>query len=267
MVNQSVEASSSPKYKRVVDHAQDLHDVQVRGLTLDPGTPRISVDQGYAIQRAGRTLRTRAGDRVVGHKVGLTSAASRAPYAAREPVSGYLLGSSVSEGTASYSLSGLASPRVEAEIAFFLSAPLRGRTTTGGEVVAATSEVALALEIVSSRWSGGAPSVGHLIADKVSAAGVILGPRISPSVPSFDGARVVVQAGSATVHGDATSVFESPEKSVAWLVRHLASTAQQVNAGDIVMSGSFITPHPVAPGDVLVADYGRLGQISVAFTE
>jgi 2-keto-4-pentenoate hydratase len=253
-------------HESVVDHAQDLLDVQVRGISLDPGDLRIGVDQGYAIQREGRSLRTRAGDRLVGHKVGLTSAASRKPYAASEPVSGYLLGSTVTEGTASYSLRGLANARVEAEIAFFVSATLGGETTTGDEVVAATSEVALALEIVSSRWSGGAPSAGHLVADNVSAAGVILGERMS-SVPSFDEARVVVQAGSATVHGDATNVFESPEKSVAWLVRHLASAGEQVNAGDIVMSGSFITPHPVAPGDVLVADYGPLGQISVTFTE
>jgi 2-keto-4-pentenoate hydratase len=267
VVDWSMRASSLPTQESITQHARDLIDAQAGGHRLDPDNLRMTVEQGYAVQRDGRSVRVAAGERLVGYKIGLTSSSSREPYAMSEPVSGYLLESTIADRSANYSLAGLSNPRVEAEIAFILSASIGGEDTTDDEVIAATSEVAVALEIVASRWSGGAPSAGHLVADNVSAAGVVLGPRSTPSGSTFEDISVVVQMGDVTVLGEGKNVFEHPAKSVAWLVSHLARTNQQLAAGDIVMSGSFITPLPVTAGDSLVADYGPLGQITVAFTD
>lgn len=198
--------------------------------------------------------------------MGLTSAAARERFSTDDPVSGYLLGSTVAQQPDSCSLMALSNPRVEVEIAFLMRTSLSGHLVSDDDVMAATSEVALALEIVDSRWTGGAPSAGLLVADNVSAAAVVLGARTSASVAELQAVEVTVEMGDHVIRGEARNVHGHPVRSVAWLVSQLAGWGEGLEDGDIVLSGSLTTPLPVAPGDHLVADYGHLGRISTTFT-
>jgi 2-oxo-hept-3-ene-1,7-dioate hydratase len=56
-----------------------------------------------------------------------------------------------------------------------------------------------------------------------------------------------------------------PAAGVAWLANKIASYDEELRAGDIVLGGSFTRPTQVACGDVLHADYGPLGGISMRF--
>jgi 2-oxo-hept-3-ene-1,7-dioate hydratase len=53
---------------------------------------------------------------------------------------------------------------------------------------------------------------------------------------------------------------------VAWLANRIAPYGERLNAGDIVLAGSFTRPTTAVRGDVLQADYGPLGTISFRFT-
>lgn len=244
---------------------RDLLDAQLTGHILKRGSQHLDLQQAYALQREGRRIRVAVGGHVVGHKIGLSSPVARAPLAAEEPVSGYLMGSTVVEGAETYSLKGLNNPRVEAEIAFVMGARLSGEHLTVDDVIAATSELAVSLEIVASRWSGGPGVVGLLVADNVSAVGVVLGDRAAPR-PDLDDVTVSLRVGDTVTQGSGRNVLDHPAKSVAWLVSHLARQGARLEAGDLVMSGSLNTPIPVAAGDVVVADFGELGQITTTFT-
>ena len=56
-----------------------------------------------------------------------------------------------------------------------------------------------------------------------------------------------------------------PYKPVAWLANKLAPHGERLDAGEIVLGGSFTRPVACAAGDVFHADYGPLGSISVRF--
>src|SRR5205823_180088 len=65
--------------------------------------------------------------------------------------------------------------------------------------------------------------------------------------------------------GLAAGVLDHPANGVAWLANKIARYDEQLNPGDIVLSGSFTRPTTVKRGDVLRADFGSLGTISVRF--
>jgi 2-oxo-hept-3-ene-1,7-dioate hydratase len=65
--------------------------------------------------------------------------------------------------------------------------------------------------------------------------------------------------------GLAAAVLNHPAIGVAWLANKIAVFDEQLNAGDVVLAGSFTRPTTVVRGDVLHADYGALGNISFRF--
>jgi 2-oxo-hept-3-ene-1,7-dioate hydratase len=52
---------------------------------------------------------------------------------------------------------------------------------------------------------------------------------------------------------------------VAWLANKLAPHGEGLQAGEIVLAGSFTRPVAAAAGDVFHADYGPLGAIAFRF--
>lgn len=241
-----------------------LVDAQTQGRILPQADVDLPLERAYAVQHQVRSVRVARGDRVAGHKIGLTSATARAPWGASEPVSGHLLASTVVEDAATFSLTGLANPRVEAEIAFWMRSPLSGEHLTPEDVIAATSHVVIALEIVASRWAGGPSTLGLLVADNVNASGVILG-RSSSAAADLDELVVEIQVASSRTHGAGSQVFGHPARAVAWLAKQLTRFGEQLRAGDLVMSGSLNVPVPVSPGDRLTADFGSLGTLTTTF--
>ena len=71
-------------------------------------------------------------------------------------------------------LTTLAQPRVEPEIAFRLGVDL-DRTITRDEVASVVDGVAVALEIIDSRWTGYRFRLADVVADNASAAGFVVG--------------------------------------------------------------------------------------------
>lgn len=185
---------------------KSLVEAQTDGRVLPRVDVELPLDRAYAVQRQVRSARVAAGDRVAGYKIGLSSTAARGPWDAGEPVSGHLLGSTVVEvDLAAYSLANLSNPHVETEIAFTLHSPLSGDDVSLAEVIAATSHLTIALEIVASRWAGGHSSLGLLVADNVNAAGVVLGPRAA-STSDLDDLAVTIDVAGTLTHGSGSQV-------------------------------------------------------------
>jgi 2-oxo-hept-3-ene-1,7-dioate hydratase len=65
--------------------------------------------------------------------------------------------------------------------------------------------------------------------------------------------------------GLAAGVLNHPATAVAWLANKIARYDETLNAGDLVLSGSFTRPTTAERGDLLRADFGPLGTISVRF--
>ncbi len=235
--------------------------------------PDMTLDDAYAVQAALVVRKLATGRRPIGWKIGLTSRAMQDALGIDTPDSGVLFDDMAFDHGASVPPGRFIAPRVEAEIAFLMAAPLDGATCTRDDVIAATGAVAPALEILDTRilrrdpGSGQARRVTDTISDNAANAGVVLG-RARHRIDDHDLRRVgavVLRDDIVEETGLGAGVLNDPVTSVLWLAQRLATQGQRIEAGDIVLSGSFIRPIEAPPGSRFDADFGTFGTVAVSF--
>jgi 2-oxo-hept-3-ene-1,7-dioate hydratase len=235
------------------------------------------------VQRAWVDIKRAEGRTVRGHKIGLTSRAMQIASQITEPDFGALLDDMFFAAGADIPAQRFIVPRAEVELAFVLARPLRGAAPVAGagsgrgltidDVLAATDCVVPAIEIIDARIEQfdrrtKAPRrVIDTIADNAANAGVILGDRrIKPRSTDMRWCGALLHKNDVVEEsGLAAAVLNHPANGVVWLANKLAGHGEGLEAGEIVLAGSFTRPVACAPGDVFVADYGPLGTIPFRF--
>lgn len=244
---------------------------QIRMISLD--YPEMTMADAYAVQRQWRALKLARGRTIVGHKIGLTSKAMRAAVGIDAPDSGFLLDDMTFADGGAAPADRFIGLRVEAELAFVLKAPLSGPACAIDDVLDATDFVTPALEILDARIfrvdpeSGKTRSVLDTIADNAANAGIVLGGRrVAPRGTDLRWiGAICAKNGEVEETGLAAGVLDHPARGVAWLADRMSEQSESLQAGEIVLAGSFIRPIEVGKGDRIVADYGPYGSVSIAF--
>lgn len=235
--------------------------------------PQITLDDAYAVQAALVARKQAAGARAIGWKIGLTSRAMQQALGIDTPDSGVLLDDMLFDDGATVPAGRFIQPRIEAEIAFVMKAPLKGAHVTRAEVAAATGHVAPSLEILDTRIlradpaTGAARTIFDTVAENAANAGIVLGPQ-RHAVDAFDLRRVgaiVKRDGVVEETGLGAGVLDDPVTGIVWLVHRLARYGAGIAAGDIVLSGSFIRPIEAPPGSGFDADFGSFGRVRLSF--
>ncbi len=104
-------------------------------------------------------------------------------------------------------------------------------------------------------------------ADNAANAGIVLGGR--PIRPMDADLRWIgalcFRNGQLEETGLAAGVLNHPATSVAWLANKIAPNGLALEAGQVVLAGSFIRPIETRKGDTIQADYGPYGSVSCYF--
>jgi 2-oxo-hept-3-ene-1,7-dioate hydratase len=235
--------------------------------------PGMTVEDGYAIQRAWVALEIAAGRSIRGRKIGLTSRAMQLSSQIDEPDYAPLMDDMFFAQGGDIAVSHFIAPRVEVELAFVLGQALEGPNATLVDVLRATDYVCPALEIIDARIEQfdretKAPrKVFDTISDFAANAGIVMGGR--PVKPDAVDLRwvgaMLFKNGVIEETGLAAAVLNHPATGVAWLANKIAPHGERLNAGDVVLAGSFTRPTTAVAGDTLHADYGPLGTVSFRF--
>jgi 2-keto-4-pentenoate hydratase len=56
-------------------------------------------------------------------------------------------------------------------------------------------------------------------------------------------------------------VLGDPREALTWLVNELSALNIPLGAGQIVTTGTCLSPLPIEPGDHVIADFGALGGV------
>jgi 2-keto-4-pentenoate hydratase len=220
----------------------------------------LTIEDAYAIQRAGTALRLKRGEKVVGWKLGYTSLAMRAQMGIEHPNFGPLTDAMlVADGGADRAL---IQPRVEPEIGLRFEHSLPADANLD-EVLGAAGEAFACLEIVDSVYPNYRFRLEDNTADGSSAAQVVVGPALR-SIERLDEVTVDLlhngtNCGSAT--GRAASGH--PALGVVWLVGQLALQGLHVAAGDIVITGGLTRAIPLDFGDHIEAVFDDEMRVAV----
>ncbi|NEB03509.1 fumarylacetoacetate hydrolase family protein [Streptomyces sp. SID13726] len=257
-------------YVQGEEAARLLREAEQQAAPVNPLSallPRLDLAGAYAVQRDNISWRVADGATVIGHKVGLTSAAMRELLGVDEPDFGHLLDDMVLRDGTAVRAARYCAPRVEPEICFRLAQPLQGPDVTVEEVLAATDAVAPALEIVDSRIRDWRITLVDTVADNASSAGLVCGPwtRLADA-PDLASVPVdLIVDGEHVAAGSSREVLGHPAAAVAWLARALSAFGGGLEPGHVILPGAMTTAPHVTAGQKVEARFGGLGTVSVAF--
>ncbi|MEO5882378.1 MAG: 2-oxo-hept-4-ene-1,7-dioate hydratase, partial [Caldimonas sp.] len=221
--------------------AAELHDAEKRRVQVrhfSKRHPGMTIEDGYAIQRAWLALKLAEGRVVKGRKIGLTSRAMQLSSQITEPDYAPLLDDMFFEAGGDISSDRFIAPRVEVELAFILRKPLKGPGVTLAEVLAATELVTPAVEIIDARIEQFdretrlPRKVFDTIADFAANAGIVTGGRpVRPHDVDLRWAGAMLyKNGVIEETGLAAAVLNHPGNGVAWLANKIAPYDEQLNA-------------------------------------
>ena len=235
--------------------------------------PGMTMDDAYAVQAAWVKRKLAAGRKVTGWKIGLTSKAMQYALNIDIPDSGVLFDDMMFADGDAVPKDRFIQPRIEAEIAFVMKAPLKGPNIGIFDVLNATDYVTPALEILETRMHRIDPEtkaprkVMDTISDNAANVGIILGGR--PIKPLDLDLRwvsaLLYKNGVIEETGVAAGVLNHPANGISWLAKKFAPHGVALEPGQIILAGSFTRPVKVVPGDTIHVDYGPLGNISARF--
>lgn len=252
------------------DAARSLLDAYVSGTPIRPLTSTyddITLEDAYAIQMLQVEELIRGGRTVLGHKVGLTSAAMQRMLGVDQPDYGHLLDDFFFLEHTAIPFQRFVQPRIEPEVAFVLERPLEGPGVTVQQAIAAVDFVLPALEIVDSRIEDWKIGLLDTIADNASSGALVLGSTPTPlhEVDLRLTGAVMTRNGAVVGTGAGGAVLGSPLTSLVWLANTVGARGVTLEAGHVVLPGSVCAMSPVAAGDTVTATFAGLGSVTARF--
>ena len=229
--------------------------------------PEAAVEDSYAIQGVWRDAQIAAGRKLVGRKIGLTSKAMQQATGISEPDYGVMFDDTVYPTGSEIRYDDFSNVRIEVELAFVLKEPLEGPDCTLEDALAAIDYAVPALEVLNSHIELEGRTIVDTISDNAAYGAMVLGDvHMRPDeidlrwVPG-----VLSRNGEIEETGVAAGVLGHPATGVAWLANKFHQHGARLEAGEIILAGSFTRPMWVSRGDLVLCDYREMGTIECRF--
>ncbi len=259
---------------KIQGFADELYDALRNQRMIDPLSdrePEMTIEDAYQV--SSQLLQKRIeidGEKVIGKKIGVTSAAVMNMLGVDQPDFGYLTDAMVVEEGQPLSITEkMIQPRAEGEIAFILKKDLIGPGITASDVLQATDFIVPCFEIVDSRIRDWKIKIQDTVSDNASCGYFLLGQdAVSPRSLDLSTCGMVMELNGqlASTGAGAAALGSSPVSCVVWLANTLGRLGTPLKAGEVILSGSLVPLQPVKAGDYMSVSIGGIGRCSVRFT-
>lgn len=252
---------------------------------LDRGSPwpapcGLTLEAAYETALAVRRLRVARGEQARGYKVGFTNRTIWPRYNVFAPIWGSVWDSTLTlcEGEGNVSLALTCQPRLEPEVVFGLKATPAPDATLD-DLFAAIEWVAPGFEVVQSHLPDWKFVPADTVADGGLHARLLVGSRTPVRDLAGDANALDILLSQAQVNllkngevveeGQGSNVLDSPLRALLHFTQTLRACpgAPDLQAGDVVTTGTWTDAWPVAPGEDWSARFtAPLSGLSVRFT-
>lgn len=225
------------------------------------------IDAAYQVQRRLTEQRLTAGARIVGRKIGLTSAAVQRQIGVDRPDFGVLFDDMRYADGAEIPIGRLLQPKAEAEVAFLLARDI----ADAADPAVVRDAVALAfpaLEIVDSRIADWRIGITDTVADNASSGVFVIGASGLPldDVEPLDVVMTMRCRGEVVSQGTGRDCLGDPLNALTWLATTAIDVGTPLRAGDLVLSGALGPMAAVSAGDIFEAVIAPLGTVTARFS-
>ncbi|MCB1637485.1 MAG: fumarylacetoacetate hydrolase family protein [Thiothrix sp.] len=260
--------------KQIQTFADELYHALRHQEMLAPLTdraPDMTIEDAYTISAGLLQKRIdQDGEKVIGKKIGVTSASVQRMLGVHQPDFGYLTDAMCVDESEPLSLSTkMIQPRAEGEIAFVLRHDLNGPGITASDVLRATDFIVPCFEIVDSRIRDWKIKIQDTVADNASCGYFLLGSQAAdPRRLDLSTVGMVVELNGQVIStgAGAAALGSSPVSCVVWLANTLGRFGVPLKAGEVILSGSLVPLQPVKPGDYMSVSIGGIGRTAVRFS-
>lgn len=263
---------TEPRADQINEAADRLWQAEETGSTCEPVRDLLAdggADAAYRVQQINTDRKRKAGLRLIGRKIGLTSFAVQKQLGVDEPDFGALLSDMILGDGCALPPGRILQPKAEAEIAFLLGSDLDVAMPNVADVLHATACVMPAIEIVGSRVSNWDIRLVDTIADNASSGMFVLGtPARSPLGVDFTGCAMEMRLDDRVVSsGSGAACMGNPLNAVAWLAGRMQAMGQPLRAGEIILSGALGPMFALEQSGRITAEISGFGCVSFTISE
>jgi len=235
---------------------------------LDASIRPLDRVEAYAIQAE---IERTSNARLFGWKIAATSEAGQKHINVAGPMAGRILAETVIPDGGTAAMAGNEMRVAEPEFAFRMAIDLPPRSSpyTIAEVLDAVDTLHPAIEIPDSRFADFVNAgEAQIIADNACAHLFVMG---RPTTANWRALDLVEQKPVITLRaqqyvGHGKNVLGDPRIALAWLANELRQLGLTLRAGEVVTTGTCHPPLAIRSGDLVEADFGQLGKVSVRFS-
>ena len=222
----------------------------------------ITLDDAYQIQKASIQRRIERGEVLAGFKLGFTSKAKMEQMGINDIIWGRLTHSMEIKSGDMLEMSKFIHPRAEPEIAFRMGKQL-DRYVSLEEVPQYIDAIAVAIEVIDSRYEHFKFSLEDVVADNCSSAAYMIGEWL-PSLTDVQGLHITLQLNGETVQtGNSHAILGNPLQSIVEISKMMVKYGEVVQAGDIILAGAATSAIYINAGDRIGAHFGKLGSVEL----
>jgi len=189
-------------------------------------------------------------------KLGFTNTAKQAALGLTGPAYGPLTSAHEIESGDTLERSDVLAPKMEAEIAFLLKAPLSG-VITQEEALSAVEAMAPALELADSRYITSVFNIHHVVADGANACRFITGGWQEPTEELGALTVHLIVDGEEVSAGVSSAILGHPLQALVTAAAMAEEQSESLQPGWVIMAGA-VTEQPKIPdvGTIEVAIEG-----------
>lgn len=221
----------------------------------------LNLDEAYAVQAISIGRRLLRGEEMVGIKLGFTSKAKMEQMGVHDMIWGRLTSQMAIKNEDSTEMSSYLHPRAEPEIAFRLKTDILEEKNLDN-IKECVESVAVAIEIIDSRYENFKFSLEDVIADNCSSSGYCLGAWY-PSYMFIDDIDITLSVdGEVSKSGRTSAILGNPWESMVAATRLAMEYGIELKAGHVILAGAATAAVYIEKGQTISAEAEGLGKVS-----
>jgi len=259
--------SSSALLQQLASELVEATRKRTTVVPLRTRVPDMDLEDAYRVQDDQLQYHLGQGRVLAGRKVGLTSIAMQQQLGVDSPDFGYFFQDMVYGPDAEIPVDNFIAPKVEPEFGFRLKESLTGPKVTHEQAAAAIGEVYPAIEIIDSRVQDWDITLVDTVADNASCGAIAVGAtpldlQLEELVTTTCALRL---DGEIEGTGTGADVMGDPIAPLVWLANVLGRQGVSLEAGQLILPGSFTAAQSVVTETSATADFGTHGALTIHF--